>query len=156
MSIPTKGSLCSILPGGLLKEKRTSWAVLIWRWPNSTKPFQVTIAYIVNDSSLNYTGNEIILPENNLRILEGQLRGAYQLYTFVSKGSPTYIIYGFPTASDIMDYTKHNGQNGRLLNVLGVVKGKGLFLLSYSNNKQGFYKLLPVVSEITKSIVILK
>jgi hypothetical protein len=51
--------------------------------PNSTKPFQVTITYIVNDSSLNYTGNEIIVPENNLRILEGQLRGAYQLYTFV-------------------------------------------------------------------------
>jgi hypothetical protein len=124
--------------------------------PNSTKPFQVTITYIVNDSSLNYTGNEIIVPENNLRILEGQLRGGYQLYTFVSKGSPTYSVYGFPTASDIVDYTKHNGQNGRLLNVLGVVRGKGLFLLSYSNNKQGFYKLLPVVSEITKSIVILK
>ena len=45
--------------------------------PNSTKPFQVTIAYIVNDSSLNYTGNEIIVPENNLWILEGQLKGAY-------------------------------------------------------------------------------
>jgi len=124
--------------------------------PNSTKPFQVTVTYFVNDSSLNYTGNEIILPENNLRILEGQLRGAYHLYTFVSKGSPTYSVYGFPTASDIADYTKHNGQTGRLLNVLSVVKGKNSFLLSYSNNKQGFYKLLPVVSEIMKSIVILK
>ena len=124
--------------------------------PNYTKPFQVTITYIVNDSSLNYTGNEIIVPENNLRILEGQLKGAYQLYTFVSKGFPTYSVYGFPTASHIVDYTKYNGQNGRLLNVLSVVKGKSSFLLSYSNNKQGFYKLLPVVSEIMKSIVILK
>jgi hypothetical protein len=124
--------------------------------PNYTKPFQVTITYIVNDSSLNYTGNEIIVPENDLRILEGQLKGAYQLYTFVSKGSPTYSVYGFPTASNIVDYTKYNGQNGRLLNVLSVVKGKSSFLLSYSNKKQGFYKLLPLVSEIMKSIVILK
>ena len=46
--------------------------------PNSTKPFQVTITYIVNDSSLNYTGNEIIVPANNLQNLEGQLKEAYQ------------------------------------------------------------------------------
>ena len=39
--------------------------------PNSTKPFQITITYIMNDSSLNYTGNEIIVPANNLRNLEG-------------------------------------------------------------------------------------
>ena len=41
--------------------------------PNSTKSFQITISYIMNDSSLNYTGNEIIVPANNLRSLEGQL-----------------------------------------------------------------------------------
>jgi hypothetical protein len=58
--------------------------------------------------------------------------------------------------SDIVDYTKHNGQNGRLLNVLGVVKGKSLFLLSYSNNKQGFYKLLPVVSEVNRNSKVIK
>jgi len=46
--------------------------------PNATKPFQITITYIMNDSSLNYTGNEIIVPANNLRNLEGQLKGAYQ------------------------------------------------------------------------------
>ena len=38
--------------------------------PNSTKPFQVTITYFVNDSSLNYTGNEIIVPENNYGYLK--------------------------------------------------------------------------------------
>ena len=40
--------------------------------PNATKPFQITITYIMNDSSLNYTGNEIIVPANNLRNLEGR------------------------------------------------------------------------------------
>lgn len=29
--------------------------------PNATKPFQITIIYIMNDSSLNYSGNEIIV-----------------------------------------------------------------------------------------------
>ena len=66
------------------------------------------------------------------------------------------ITYGFPTASDIVDYTKYNGQTGRMLNILGIVNGKSSFLLSYSNNKQAFYKSLPIFSEIAKSVVILK
>lgn len=57
---------------------------------------------------------------------------------------------------DIVDYTKYNGQTGRMLNVLGIVKGKSSFLLSYSNSKQAFYKSLPIFSEIAKSVVILK
>ncbi len=122
--------------------------------PNSSS-FQITISYITNDSSLNYTGDEIIVPENNLRYLEEQMKTAFQLYNIVGKGSPTYSIYGFPTASNIVDYTKYNGEKGRMLNILGVVKGKNTFLFSYSNNKQAFYKLLPTVNELMKSIVIL-
>jgi len=123
--------------------------------PNATKPFQITITYIMNDSSLNYTRNEIIVPANNLRNLEGELKDEYQQYIVVGKGSPAYSIYGFPTASDIVDYTKYNEQTGRMLNVLGIIKGKSSFLISYSNDKQAFYKSLPIVSEIMKSIVIL-
>ena len=74
----------------------------------------------------------------------------------MGKGSPAYGVYGFPTASDIVDYTKYNGETGRMVNVLGIVKGKSSFLLSYSNNKQAFYKSLPIFSEIAKSVVILK
>jgi hypothetical protein len=64
------------------------------------------------------------------------------------------LLLGFPTASHIVDYTKYNGQTGRMLNVLGIVKGKSSFLFSYSNSKQAFYISLPIVSEILKSIVI--
>lgn len=56
--------------------------------------------------------------------------------------------YGFPTASDIVDYTKYDGHTGRMLNVLGIVKGKCSFLLSYSNNKQAFYKSLPIQNRL--------
>jgi hypothetical protein len=138
------------------KENFLSSTDLTLMSPNSTQPFQITITYIMNDSSLNYSGNEIIMPANNLRNLEGQLKGAYQQFTVVGKGSPAYSVYGFPTASDVVDYTKYNGQTGRMLNILGIVKGKSSFLLSYSNNKQAFYKSLPIFSEIVKSVVILK
>ena len=145
-------------PGWITKGKENflSTIDLTLTNPNSTKPFQITITYIMNDSSLNYTGNEIIVPANNLRNLEGQLKEAYQQFTVVGKGSSAYSVYGFPTASDIVDYTKYNGQTGRMLNVLGVVNGKSTFLLSYSNNKEAFYKSLPIFSEIAKSVVILK
>lgn len=66
----------------------------------------------------------------------------------MGKSSPAFSVYGFPTASDIVDYTKYNGQTGRMLNVLGIVNGKSSFLLSYSKMKQAFYKSLPIVSEI--------
>ncbi len=123
--------------------------------PNSSS-LQIAIAYTINDSSLNYTGYETIVPENNLRNLEEQTKTAFQLYNIVGKGSPTYTIYGFPTASNIVDYIKYNGEKGRMLNILSIVKGKNSFFLSYSNNKQAFYKLLPTLNELMKSIVILK
>jgi hypothetical protein len=138
------------------KENMFSSIDLMLTNPNSTRPFQITVTYIVNDSSLNYTGNEIIIPQNDLLNLEDQLKPAYKLYNVVRKGSPTYILYDFPTASNIIDYTKHNGETGRVLNVLGIVTGKSLFLFSYSNSKEAFYKSLPIVKEIMKSVVILK
>ena len=145
-------------PGWTIKGKENflSTIDLTLMNPNSIKPFQITITYIMNDSSLNYTGNEIIVPANNLWNMEKQLKQAYQQFTVVGKGSSAYSVYGFPTASDIVDYTKYNGQTGRMLNVLGVVNGKSTFLLSYSNNKEAFYKSLPIFSEIAKSVVILK
>ncbi|MGC2425822.1 MAG: hypothetical protein WA421_02200 [Nitrososphaeraceae archaeon] len=145
-------------PGWITKGKENflSTIDLTLTNPNSTKPFQITITYVMNDSSLNYTGNEIIVPANNLRNLEGQLKDAYQQFTVGGKGSSAYSVYGFPTASDIVDYTEYNGQTGRMLIVLGVVNGKSTFLLSYSNNKEAFYKSLPIFSEIAKSVVILK
>ena len=105
---------------------------------------------------MNYTGNGDIVPANDLHNVEQQLSPTYQQYTFVKSDSPTYSVYGFPTASNTYDYIKHSGEKGRVLNIFAVVKGKNSFFISYSNNKQSFNKLLPDVNEIVKSIVILK
>ena len=124
--------------------------------PNSQRPFEISITYIINDTSMNYTGNGDIVPANDLHNVEQQLSPTYQQYTLVKSDSSTYSIYGFPTASNTYDYIKHSGEKGRVLNILAVVKGKNSFFISYSNNGQSFNKLLPDVNEIVKSIVILK
>jgi hypothetical protein len=123
---------------------------------NSPRPFEISITYIINDTSMNYTGNGDIVPANDLHNVEQQLSPTYQQYTFVKSDSSTYSVYGFPTASNTYDYIKHSGEKGRVLNIFAVVKGKNSFFISYTNNKQSFNKLLPDINEIIKSIVILK
>lgn len=123
--------------------------------PNSTR-LKITITYIINDSSLNYTGNQIIVPENNLVNIEEQFMPIYQQYSIISKDSSRYNVYGFPTASDVANYIKHNGETGRVLNILGIIKGTNSFLFTYSNSIQAYYKYLQTIGEIIKSIIILK
>jgi len=138
------------------KENFLSSTDLTLTKPNSPRSFQITISYTLNDTSLNYTGKEDIIPENDLRNLEEQLKPAYQIYNVVEGNLTSYDLYGFPTSGNIVDYTKHDGESGRTLNVLGIVKGKNSFLFSYSNSIEAFYKYLPTANEIVKSIVILK
>lgn len=114
---------------------------------------QVTVSYRVNDTMLN---SSQITPDSALRKFEGEQRPAFQLYHSLGKSPVLYSVYEFPTASNIVDYTKHSGESGRSLNVLAIVNGKNAFLFSYSNSIEEFYKSLPVVDEIIKSILILK
>ena len=67
--IPNKRFTLFYPPGWTTKGKETflSSIDLTLTNPNATNFFQITITYIVNDSSLNYTGNEIIAPGNNLK-----------------------------------------------------------------------------------------
>lgn len=114
---------------------------------------RVTISYRINDSMLN---SSQIMPETALSKFEDEQRPAYQLYHSLGKSPTSYRVYGFPTASNIIDYTKHSGESGRTLNVLAIVNGKNTFSLSYSNTIENFYKSLPVVEEIVGPILVLK
>jgi hypothetical protein len=97
-----------------------------------------------------------ITPEISLGKYEEERKPTYLLYHNLGKNPTVYSVYGFPTASDIADYTKHSGESGRSLNVLAIINGKNTFVLSYSNSIENFYKSLPVIDEIIKSILILK
>jgi hypothetical protein len=97
-----------------------------------------------------------ISPENYLTALENEVKLAYQKYSLVNDISDSDELYGFPTVSNTVDFTNHNGESGRTMNVLAVINGQGSFLFSYSNSVEAFNKYLPTVNQIIKSIVILK
>jgi hypothetical protein len=137
------------------KENFLSTTDLTLTNPKFERPFQVTITYTLNDSSLT-NGTQQTTAENNLRHSEDQMKPSYQKYNIVTKNPENYSIYGFPTASDIADYKKHCGEIGRVLNVNAIINNKNSFLLSYFNNVENFYRQLPIIKSMINSIIILK
>ncbi len=126
---------------------------------NSSYPreFKITITYNDDDSSLlQYAEGLELSPQNYLLGLENQLKQSYQVYDLVSDTSNSDELYGFPTVSNTVDFTNHNGESGRTINILAIINGKGSFMFSYSNTVEAFYEYLPTVKQIMKSLVILK
>lgn len=64
-----------------------------------------------------------LLPENYLLGAENQLKRSYQVYNLVSDTSDSDDLYGFPTVSNTVDFTNHNGESGRTMNVLAAING---------------------------------
>jgi hypothetical protein len=60
------------------------------------------------------------------------------------------------SASDIIDYEKIEGRPGKMLIVLGKITDKDTIVISYSESKRTFYKTLSKVSQIIKSISIIR
>ena len=124
---------------------------------NFDRGFKITVTYNDDDKSLlDHVKGLGISPENYLLAVEEQLKPSYQVYNVGTKFLRSENLYGFPTVSNTVDYTDHLGESGRTKNVLAIVNGKGSFLLSYSNNLEGYNGYLPTVNQIIKSIVILK
>ena len=124
---------------------------------NFDRGFKITVTYNDDDKSLlNYAQGQDISPNNYLLAMEEQLKPSYQVYNVGTKFLRSENLYGFPTVSNIVDYTNYLGESGRTKNVLAIVNGKGSFLLSYSNSLEAYNGYLPTVNQIIKSIVILK
>ena len=124
---------------------------------NFDRGFKITVTYNDDDKSLlNYAQGQDISLNNYLLAMEEQLKPSYQVYNVGTKFLRSENLYGFPTVSNIVDYTNYLGESGRTKNVLAIVNGKGSFLLSYSNSLEAYNGYLPTVNQIIKSIVILK
>jgi hypothetical protein len=124
---------------------------------NFDRGFKITVTYNDDDKSLlNYAQGQDISPNNYLLAMEEQLKPSYQVYNVGTKFLRSENLYGFPTVSNIVDYTNYLGESGRTKNVLAIVNGKGSFLLSYSNSLEAYNGYLPTVNQIIKSIVFLK
>lgn len=125
--------------------------------PDLPREFKITVTYNDHDTSLlQYVQNLEISPKNYLLGIEKQLKSSFQTYNMVGDTSDSEELYGFPTVSNIVDYTNYVGESGRSMNTLAIINGKGSFLFSYSNMVEEFYQYLPIVNQIMKSIVILK
>jgi len=125
--------------------------------PDFDKRFKITVTYNDDDKSLvNYIQGGKNSTENYLLAVEEQLKPSYSAYNVGTKFLRSENLYGYPTVSNTVDYTNYLGESGRTKNVLGVVNGKGSFLLSYSNSLKAYNGYLPTVNQIVKSIVILK
>ena len=125
--------------------------------PNFAREFKITVMYNDDDTSLlNHAQGLEISPDSYLLTVEEQLKPSYQIYNLAGELSHSTDLYGFPTVSNIVDYTNYLGESGRTMNVLAVINGKGSFLFSYSNSVDAYDEYLPIVNQIIKSIVILK
>ena len=123
---------------------------------NFDREFKITVTYNDDDKSIvNYAQGQIS-PNNYLLNVEEQLKPSYQNYKVGTKFLRSENLYGYPTASNTVDYTNYLGESGRTKNVLAIVNGKGSFLLSYSNSLEAYDDYLPTFNQIIKSIVVLK
>jgi hypothetical protein len=124
---------------------------------NLPREFKITVTYNDDDTSLlQYVQNLQILPEDYLLGIEKEMKPSYQTYDTVGETSDSEELYGFPTVSNIIDFTNYVGESGRTMNTLAIINGKGSFLVSYSNTLEEFYQYLPIVNQIMKTVVILK
>ncbi|MFZ0315655.1 MAG: hypothetical protein WAL23_01815, partial [Nitrososphaeraceae archaeon] len=65
-----------------------------------------------------------------------------------------YVVRGYNSASDLIDYEKIEGQPGRMLIVLSKVTDQDSLLFTYSESKRLFYKSLSNASQIVNSIFV--
>lgn len=123
--------------------------------PNSTRT-QLSILYNPNDSLLSNskTGKPIVLAKA-ITNLEKQISTDYVFFNTTGKFPHKYTIQNHQSASDLVDYEKNTGKLGKMLIVLAKANDKDSCTVVYSESKRLFYKNLPDVSEIIKSIQIM-
>jgi hypothetical protein len=122
--------------------------------PNSTR-MKVSVFYTPKDSLLDSNTGKPVVPSRALATLEDQISADYFFFNSTGKFPHKYVVQGYKSASDMIDYEKIKGQPGNMLIVLAKITDKDTLVFSYSESKRTFYKALSNVSQIIKSISIL-
>jgi len=122
--------------------------------PNSTR-MKVSVFYTPKDSLLDSNTGKPVVPSRALATLEDQISADYFFFNSTGKFPHKYVVQGYKSASDMIDYEKIKGQPGNMLIVLAKITDKDSLVFSYSESKRTFYKALSNVSQIIKSISIL-
>jgi hypothetical protein len=122
--------------------------------PNSTR-MKVSVIYTPKDSLLDSNTGKPVVPSRALANLEDQISADYFFFNSTGKFPHKYVVQGYESASDMIDYEKIKGQPGKMLIVLAKITDKNTLVFSYSESKRIFYKSLSNASQIIKSISIL-
>jgi hypothetical protein len=122
--------------------------------PNSTR-MKVSVIYNPKDSFLYSDTGKPVVPSRALTNWETEISADYPFFNSTGKFPHKYVVQGFQSASDMIDYEKINGQPGKMLIVLAKITDKDSLVFSYSESKRTFYKTLSNASQIIKSISIL-
>jgi hypothetical protein len=119
--------------------------------PNSTR-MKVSVIYTPKDSLLDSNTGKPVVPSRALATLEDQIAVDYFYFNSTGKFPHKYSIQNYPSASDIIDFEKIEGQPGKMLYVLAKTTDKDTLVFSLSDSKRTFYKSLSNASQIIKSI----
>lgn len=122
--------------------------------PNSTR-MKVSVIYTPKDSLLDSNTGKSVVPSRALATLEDQISTDYFFFNSTGKFPHKYVVQGYESASDMIDYEKIKGKPGKILIVLAKITDKDTLVFSYSESKRIFYKSLSNASQIIKSISIL-
>jgi hypothetical protein len=122
--------------------------------PNSTR-MKVSVIYNPKDSFLYSDTGKPVVPSRALTNWQTEISADYPFFNSTGKFPHKYVVQGFQSASDMIDYEKINGQPGKMLIVLAKITDKDSLVFSYSESKRTFYKTLSNASQIIKSISIL-
>ena len=121
--------------------------------PNSTR-MKVSVVYTSKDSFLDSNTGKPVLVSRALTDLEEEISADYIFFNSTGKFPHKYVVRGYNSASDLIEYEKIKGQPGRMLIVLAKVTDQDSLLFTYSESKRLFYKSLSNASQIVNSIFV--
>jgi hypothetical protein len=113
---------------------------------------KVSVMYDPDDESLHSDTGKPVVTSNALADLEDQFSVDYFYFNSTGKFPHKYSIQNHTSASDIVDYEKVQGRPGKMLLILSKVSDADSLLFTYMESKRLFYKELPIVSSIVKSV----
>lgn len=119
--------------------------------PNSSR-MKVSIVYNAKDSSLHSDGGKPVVLSSALADLEDQISVDYSYFNSTGKFPHKYSIQNHASSSDVIDYEKVEGRPGKMLLIYSKVSDTDSLLFTYMESKRSFYKQLPTVSTIIKSV----
>ncbi|SRR6266540_3894732 len=119
--------------------------------PNSTR-MKVSVTYDPNDSLLDSNTGKPVVLSRALADLEDQISVDYFYFNSTGKFPHKYSIHNHSSASDMIDFEKIEGRPGKMLLIFSKVSDMDSLLFTYMESKRLFYKELPTVSMVIKSV----